>query len=85
MSHDRLIFNMGISIPGKDGVYIETGPCTRSGMAHIPGTRWYTDGESKRVDFGKYCTRSYPSCFCQQVITIHFIDHVRILPEMNAN
>ena len=25
-SRDRLIFNMGISIPGKDGLYIETGP-----------------------------------------------------------
>ena len=25
-SHDRLIFNMGISIPGKHGLYIETGP-----------------------------------------------------------
>ena len=26
MSHDHLIFNMGIPIPGKDGPYIETGP-----------------------------------------------------------
>ena len=25
LSHDRLIFNMGISIPGKDGFYIEMG------------------------------------------------------------
>ena len=25
-SHDRLIFNMGIPIPGKDGLYIENGP-----------------------------------------------------------
>ena len=25
-SRDRLIFNMGIHIPGKDGLYIETGP-----------------------------------------------------------
>ena len=25
-SRDRLIFNMGISIPGKDGLYIEMGP-----------------------------------------------------------
>ena len=25
-SHDHLIFNMGIPIPGKDGLYIETGP-----------------------------------------------------------
>ena len=26
MSHDRLIFNMGIPIPEKDGLYIEKGP-----------------------------------------------------------
>ena len=25
-SHDRLIFNMEIPIPGKDGLYVETGP-----------------------------------------------------------
>ena len=25
-SHDRLIFSMEIPIPGKDGLYIETGP-----------------------------------------------------------
>ena len=25
-SHDRLIFNMGIPIPGENGLYIETGP-----------------------------------------------------------
>ena len=25
-SRDRLIFNMGIPIPGKDTLYIETGP-----------------------------------------------------------
>ena len=31
-SHDRLIFNMGIPISGKDGLYIETGPrgCTQT-------------------------------------------------------
>ena len=27
-SCDRLIFNMWIPIPGKDGLYIETGPCS---------------------------------------------------------
>ena len=27
---NRLIFNMGIPIPGKDGLYIEMGPCFRS-------------------------------------------------------
>ena len=25
-SHDRRIFNMGIPLPGKEGLYIETGP-----------------------------------------------------------
>ena len=30
MSRDRLIFNMGIPIHGKDGLYIETGPCFRN-------------------------------------------------------
>ena len=25
-SCNRLIFNMGIPIPGKDGLYVETGP-----------------------------------------------------------
>ena len=28
----RLIFNMGIPIPGKDGLYIETGPCQLYGQ-----------------------------------------------------
>ena len=32
-SHDRLIFNMRIPIPGKDSLYIETGP-------RIPLTTW---------------------------------------------
>ena len=27
-SHERLIFNMRISIPGRDGLYIEAGPCS---------------------------------------------------------
>ena len=26
-SCDRLIFNMGNPIPGKHGLYVETGPC----------------------------------------------------------
>ena len=33
-SHDRLIFNMGIPIPGKDGLYIEIGP-------------WFSHGKSR--------------------------------------
>ena len=28
-SRDRLIFNMGIAIPGKDSLYIETAPWGR--------------------------------------------------------
>ena len=33
-SRDRLIFNMGIAIPGIDGLYIEAGP--RSAVAERP-------------------------------------------------
>ena len=29
-SRDRLIFDMGIPIPGKDGLYIEKGPGSES-------------------------------------------------------
>ena len=35
-SRDRLIFNMGIPIPGKDGLYIETGPCNHCNSIHEP-------------------------------------------------
>ena len=31
---DNLIFNMEIPIPGKDGLYIETGPLYCSGLSH---------------------------------------------------
>ena len=34
-SRDSLIFNMGIPIPGKDGLYIEMGPCFPT--ASFPG------------------------------------------------
>ena len=39
-SWDRLIFNMGIPIPGKDSLYIETGPwcfpvACSSGLLHV--------------------------------------------------
>ena len=37
-SHDRLIFNMGIPIPGKDGLYIETGPGTHLSIFLNPHT-----------------------------------------------
>ena len=46
-SHDHLIFNMGISIPGKDGLYIETGlwishPMKWTGSPHHGhDTSWY--------------------------------------------
>ena len=51
-SHDRLIFNMGIFIPMKDGLYIETGPRPSNafdinyfklGYSCLPG-----DGESRQ-------------------------------------
>ena len=32
-SRNRLIFNMGIPVPGKEGLYIETGPCFFSTFA----------------------------------------------------
>ena len=37
-SRDRLIFNIGLPIPGKDGPYIETGPwCLRLNTASLAG------------------------------------------------
>ena len=41
-SYDRLIFNMGIPISGKDGLYIETGPDLYDGIFYIPkdGLYW---------------------------------------------
>ena len=44
-SHDRLIFNMGIPIPGKDGLYIEMGPWTTQykifhGQIHHTNSAW---------------------------------------------
>ena len=33
-SRDRLIFNIGIPIPGKDGLYIETGPGCVCNIGH---------------------------------------------------
>ena len=46
-SRDRLIFNMGIPIPGKDSLYIETGPrSTSSAIVATGGNYWglYTAG-----------------------------------------
>ena len=37
-SRDRLIFNMGIPMPGKDGLYIEPGP----GFIWIDLLIWYS-------------------------------------------
>ena len=34
-SRDRLVFNMGIPIPGKDCLNIEMGPCSRSDAAAV--------------------------------------------------
>ena len=43
-SHDRLIFNMGIPIPGKDSLNIETGPCLSCIVSIVAAadlvTRW---------------------------------------------
>ena len=40
-SHYRLIFNMGSAIPGKDGLYIETGPRTLSAAGQRLDTHRY--------------------------------------------
>ena len=51
-SRDRLIFNMGIPIPGKDGLYIETGPwgfvCA---LWDIPPKCIYLNAESREILF----------------------------------
>ena len=40
-SHDRLVFNMGIPIPRKDGLYIETGPGALKKMhLKISSAKW---------------------------------------------
>ena len=44
LSHDRLIFNMGIPIPGKDGLYIEMRPSMRANeitLKDIGHIHWY--------------------------------------------
>ena len=51
----RLIFNMGIPIPGKDGLYIETGPCWRKLYTRIHvsfGQKRLTWGEIWRIRDG---------------------------------
>ena len=40
-SHDRLIFNMGIPTPGKDGLYNETWPWSPSGAQERQSTMTY--------------------------------------------
>ena len=46
-SHERLIFNMGIPIPGKDHLYVEMGPCSPHSRTsyhqiwhHLKGARY---------------------------------------------
>ena len=39
-SRDRLIFNMRIPIPGKDGLYIEMGPRSVPGLAKDSCSAW---------------------------------------------
>ena len=42
----RLIFNMGIPIPGKDGLYIETGPSIRHKQSHAGNHRFLISRKS---------------------------------------
>ena len=54
-SCDRLIFNMGIPIPGKDGLYIETGP--RFPIIHISDDHdggCTADNSFESIYFGKH-------------------------------
>ena len=39
-SHDRLIFNIGIPIPGKDRLYIETAPRSSATMVLLMQDKW---------------------------------------------
>ena len=46
MSRDRLIFNMGLPIPGKDGLYIRTGPCV---SISVRGFQYHTYASNAEV------------------------------------
>ena len=61
-SHDRLIFNMGISIPGKDGLYIETGP--RLVLCLLEN------------DYGYRQVPSFLCRQCTDVISLHIVWHL---------
>ena len=51
MSHDRLIFNMGIPIPGKDSLYIETGPRLCQAMGYITES-YFSINSLKSIETG---------------------------------
>ena len=63
-SRDRLIFNMGISIPGKDGLYIETGSWSQCLLV------WLIGRPIMRSNFsGEFVVMSSP-CLCVQTTTL---------------
>ena len=51
MSHDRLIVNMGIPIPGKDSLYIETGPRLCQAMGYITES-YFSINSLKSIETG---------------------------------
>ena len=61
-SCDCLIFNMGIPIPGKDSLYIETGPCFFSAGAAFPVPAEVTGN----VELAQLCQK--PSVLAQRLL-----------------
>ena len=65
----RLIFNMGIPIPGKDGLYIETGPrlhsVDQSLLTHKqPETQWWLFSiVAADALVWKHAGHQYPQCW----------------------
>ena len=72
-SCDRLIFNMGIPIPGKDSLYIETGPWCWMGNSQQLNQWW----PSPRIIFNSMapgrCGTNFKSVIYKHMLWIKFI------------
>ena len=76
-SRDRLIFNMVIPIPGKDGIYIETGPCSQKkefadalwDHGHSPGPGGNSRECESEVPY--ICAPFFPSFYLGARFTFH--------------
>ena len=77
-SRDRLIFHMGIPIPGKNGLYIETGPrCIIHG-----GITWgifYSQPVTERHRHGDHLTYTIEICTNESCYTVRDIDPAQYL------